>query len=155
MARVTERRIFLPSLLPSRTTLLLTGLAVGILFAPQSGRTTRARIVQKYQRWMNEIGRWFDRMARLAQYQGSRFQSVAQEGKERLKTSEAFVDDEELPQRIKSELGRFFNISDLNVSCRDGIVTLHGGVGNDQEKQNMVELAKRVKGVRDVVSMLY
>lgn len=155
MARVPERRIFLPSLLPSRTTLLLTGLAVGILFAPKSGRTTRALIVQKYRRWMNEIGRWFDRMARLAQYQGSRFQAVADEAKERPRTAEVFVGDEELPQRIKSELGRFFNVSDLNVSCRDGIVTLQGGIGNDQEKQNMIELAKRVKGVREVVSMLY
>lgn len=154
MSRVTERNLFLPSFLPSRNTLFLTGLAVGILFAPRSGRTTRALIIQKYQHWMNETGRWFDRMARLAQYQGSRFQSVTEEVKERFQR-DASVADEELPQRIKSELGRFFNVSDLNISCRDGIVTLHGGIGNDQERQNMIELAKRVKGVREVVSMLY
>ena len=155
MFRATERNLFLPSFLPSRTTLFLTGLAVGVLFAPRSGRTTRALIVQKYQHWMNETGRWFDRMARLAQYQGSRFQSATEEVRERLQGGEMSVGDEELPQRIKSELGRFFNVSDLNVSCRDGIVTLHGGIGNDQEKQNMIELARRVKGVREVVSMLY
>lgn len=156
MARVTERNgTFFPSLLPSRTTLFLTGLAIGVLFAPRSGRTTRSLIAQTYRHWMNETGRWFDRMARLAQYQSNRLQGASYEMKETFKPTEEFVDDEVLPQRIKSELGRFFNVSDLDVSCRDGIVTLRGGIGNEQERQNMIELAKRVRGVREIVSMLY
>ncbi len=156
MARVTERKeLFLPSLLPSRATLLLTGLAVGILFAPRSGRTTRSLIIQKYQHWMDELGRWFDRMGRLAQFQSARLQGVVYEMKEPVMNADEFPDDDVLPQRIKSELGRFFNVSDLEINCRGGIVRLRGGIGNDQEKQNMIELTKRVKGVREVVSMLH
>jgi gas vesicle protein len=155
MARVTERKRILPSILPSRTTLFFTGLAVGVLFAPRSGRVTRSLIVQKYQYWMSQVGDLFDRMARLFQDQSNRLQGVAYEMQEGFKPADDYIDDATLPQRIKSELGRFFNVSDLEINCRDGIVTLRGGIGNDQEKQNMIELAKRVKGVREVVSMLY
>jgi osmotically-inducible protein OsmY len=94
-------------------------------------------------------------MARLFQDQSNRLQGVAYEMQEGFKPADDYIDDATLPQRIKSELGRFFNVSDLEINCRDGIVTLRGGIGNDQEKQNMIELAKRVKGVREVVSMLY
>lgn len=156
MARLIERKgTYVPSLLPSRTTILLAGLAVGVLFAPRSGRVTRSLIVQKYQYWMSQTGDLFDRMARLFQDQSNRLQGVAYEMQEAFRPTDDFTDDPALPQRIKSELGRFFNVSDLEVSCRDGIVTLRGGIGNEQEKQNMIELAKRVKGVREVVSMLY
>jgi osmotically-inducible protein OsmY len=156
MARVRERKgMFLPSFLPSRTAFLLTGLAAGVLFAPRSGRATRSIIIQKYQYWMSQIAEKFDRMARLFQNQSNRLQGMAYEMQEAYQPTEDFIDDAVLPQRIKSELGRFFNVSDLDISCRDGIVTLRGGIGNDQEKQNMIELAKRVKGVREIVSMLY
>jgi len=63
--------------------------------------------------------------------------------------------DEALPQRVKSELGRFFNVSDLDITNREGVITLRGGVPNEQERQNMIDMAKKIKGVREVVNMLY
>jgi gas vesicle protein len=155
MARAAgEKRMFLPSFLPSRTTMLLTGLAIGILFAPRSGQTTRSLIIRKYLHWINQIGGLFEGMARWARYQSGRWQGAVHETKEAIAQNEKGLNDQALPQRIKSELGRFFNVSDIDVSSRGGIVTLRGGVANDQERQNIIEMTKKIEGVRDVVNML-
>ena len=152
MARGLEGR---KTFLPSRTTMLLTGLTIGILFAPRTGRGTRALIVQKYRHWINQISRGLDTIAKKVRYESNRIQGVAHEMKETLLQKEDEGKDEALPQRVKSELGRFFNVSDLDITNREGVITLRGGVPNEQERQNMIDMAKKIKGVREVVNMLY
>lgn len=154
MALFESRKSYVPSFLPSRTTMFLTGLAIGILYAPRTGRATRSLIAQKYERSITQVSRWFEDLAKMARYQSNRLQGTAYEMKEAM-TQNGEVGDDVLPQRIKSELGRFFNVTDLEITAREGVVTLRGTLGNDQEKQNMVEMAKKIRGVRDVVSMLY
>lgn len=148
------RRSFFPSVLPSRTTMLLAGLTLGILFAPRTGRSTRTLIAQRYQDWMNRLSVLFDNLARKTRQQSNRVQGTIRELRERTIPDETAVSDEILSQRVRSELGRFFNTAAIEIISQDGVTTLKGSVGNDQERQDIVEMTRRVRGVREVISLL-
>lgn len=153
MARVFgSRRSFIPSILPSRTTMLLAGLTVGVLFAPRAGRNTRALITHKYQSWMGRISALLEQLAERTRGQ-SRLQGVVYETRQRSLFEETMVTDEIVAQRVKGELGRFFNLAGVEVASQEGIVTLRGSIANEQERQSMVDMARKVRGVRDVVSV--
>ncbi|MBI3803783.1 MAG: BON domain-containing protein [Nitrospirae bacterium] len=156
MARVFGyRRSFFPSVFPSRTTMLLAGLTVGILFAPRTGRSTRALISQKYQYWMSTLSGLLEQLAEKTRTQ-SRLQGVTFETRERSFFEEAIESDDIddiLEQRVKGELGRFFNLVSVEVSSQNGIITLRGSIPNEQERQSIVDMAKKVRGVRDVISV--
>ncbi|TAK10016.1 MAG: BON domain-containing protein [Candidatus Manganitrophaceae bacterium] len=148
------RRSFFPSVLPSRTTMLLAGLTLGILFAPRTGRSSRALIAQRYQAWMNRLSVWFEDLARKTRQQSSRVQGTIRELREKTAPEETTISDEILSQRVRSELGRFFNTAAIEIMSQDGVTTLKGAVGNNQERQDIVEMARRVRGVREVISLL-
>lgn len=154
MARtVGARRSFFPSVLPSRTTMLLAGLTLGILFAPRTGRSTRGLIAQKYRDWMDQFSIWFDDLAKKTRQQSNRVQRTVRELRDR-EPEEATVSDEILTQRVRSELGRFFNTTGIEISSQDGVTTLRGNIGNNQERQDIIEMTRRVRGVRDVINLL-
>ncbi len=148
------RRSFFPSVLPSRTTMLLAGLTLGILFAPRTGRSTRTLIAQKYQDWMNRLSLWLEGLAQKTRQQGHRAQGMVHEVRERALPEEAIVNDEILTQRVRGELGRFFNTAAIEITSQEGVTTLRGNIGNDQERQDIIEMARRVRGVRDVINFL-
>lgn len=148
------KRSFLPSVLPSRTTMLLAGLTVGILFAPRTGRSTRALIVQKYHDWMDRISLWLENLAKKTRHQSSRVQGAVYPMRERAIPEEMIINDEILTQRVRSELGRFFNTAIIEVATQNGTVTLRGSISSDQEKQDIVDMTRRVRGVRDVINLL-
>jgi osmotically-inducible protein OsmY len=135
--------------------MLLVGLTLGLLFAPRTGRGTRAWIVQKYQHSVNALSRWFEFFAKKVRYQSNRLQGISYELKNVMTQNEGETSDEILPQRVKSELGRFFNVSEIEINSQSGIVTLRGEIGNQQEKQNILDTTRKIKGVREIVDMLY
>jgi osmotically-inducible protein OsmY len=147
------RRSFFPSMLPSRTTMLLAGLTLGILFAPRNGRSTRTLIVQRYRDWMDRVSLWLENLAKKTRQQSSRVQGVVYQMRERTVPEEMIVSDEILAQRVRSELGRFFNTAVIEIVTQNGTVTLRGSIPSDQEKQDIVDMARRVRGVREVINL--
>jgi gas vesicle protein len=153
MARAVARRSLFPSVLPSRTTMLLAGLTLGILFAPRSGRSTRTLIAERYHDWLNRLSLWFESLAKKTRQQSTRVQGVVYQMREKTAPDERIVSDEILTQRVRSELGRFFNTAVIEIAAQDGTVTLRGSIPSDQEKQDIVDMTRRVRGVRDVVNL--
>jgi len=153
MSRAFGRRSIFPSVLPSRTTMMLAGLTLGILFAPRAGRSTRTLIAERYRDWMDRLSVWFEGLAKTTRQQSTRIQGVAYQMRERAIPEEVAVSDEILAQRVRSELGRFFNTAVIEIASQDGTVTLRGSIPSDQEKQDIVDMARRVRGVRDVINL--
>lgn len=153
MARAFGRRSIIPSVLPSRTTMLLAGLTLGILFAPRNGRSTRTLIAQRYHDWMDRISVWLESLAKKTRQQSTRVQGVVYQMRERAVPEEMIVSDEILAQRVRSELGRFFNTAIIDIATQEGTVTLRGSIPSDQEKQDIIDMARRVRGVRDVINL--
>lgn len=153
MARAFGRRSIIPSVLPSRTTMLLAGLTLGILFAPRNGRSTRTLIAQRYHDWMDRISVWLESLAKKTRQQSTRVQGVVYQMRERGIPEEMIVSDEILAQRVRSELGRFFNTAIIDIATQEGTVTLRGSIPSDQEKQDIIDMARRVRGVRDVINL--
>ena len=62
------------------------------------------------------------------------------------------VSDAWITSKVKSTLLFSSAVSgtDISVETRDGVVTLEGEVGNDAEKALAVELARDIRGVKDV-----
>ncbi len=134
--------------------MLLAGLTLGILFAPRAGRSTRTYIAQKYHDWMDRLSMWFEDLAKMTRQQSKRFQGNVRELRERSMPEVADVNDEILTQRVRSELGRFFNTGAIEITSQDGVTTLRGNVANDREREDIIEMTRRVRGVRDVISLL-
>lgn len=153
MSRAFGRRSIVPSVLPSRTTMLLAGLTLGILFAPRTGRSTRTLIAQRYRDWIDRISVWLENLAKKTRQQSTRVQGVVYQMRERAVPEEMIVSDEILTQRVRSELGRFFNTALIDIVAQDGTVTLRGSIPSDQEKQDIIDMARRVRGVRDVINL--
>ena len=103
MARAFGRRSIIPSVLPSRTTMLLAGLTLGILFAPRNGRSTRTLIAQRYHDWMDRISVWLENLAKKTRQQSTRVQGVVYQMRERGVSDEMIVSDEILAQRVRRE----------------------------------------------------
>lgn len=68
---------------------------------------------------------------------------------------EAFPQDEQLRERVKSQLGTHPGISrDINVSAHEGRVYLTGTIEVDK-LQEVISTARDVEGVREVVNQLH
>ena len=62
------------------------------------------------------------------------------------------LDDAAITSKVKSKLLADDHVKglDVNVDTFEGVVTLHGHVQDDATRRRAVEIARGVKGVRDV-----
>ncbi|HVF10933.1 MAG TPA: YtxH domain-containing protein [Abditibacteriaceae bacterium] len=139
---------------------VLAGVVLGILLAPTTGRRSRALLKDKAVKGGSKAADLgaaaTDKVADL----GRRAKGVASELSGRLGDSDGGgdeADDTVIADRVRTALGQDPTTRDLerlNVSCVDGVITLHGPIV-DEELQTAIEAVVRgVKGVREVQSQL-
>jgi BON domain len=70
------------------------------------------------------------------------------------RTAGRYIDDQTITAGVKSKLvaDRLANLTRVNVTTQNGVVYLTGNVDSSDRAQRATELARNVKGVRDVVN---
>jgi BON domain len=70
------------------------------------------------------------------------------------RTAGRYIDDQTITAGVKSKLvaDRLANLTRVNVTTQNGVVYLTGNVDSPDRAQRATELARNVKGVRDVVN---
>ena len=70
------------------------------------------------------------------------------------RTAGRYIDDQTITAGVKSKLvaDRLANLTRVNVTTQNGVVYLTGNVDSPDRAQRAAELARNVKGVRDVVN---
>ena len=123
---------------------LALGCAAMYLFDPRQGRGRRSYLMDKLTHLVKETGQ----LARATgQHLANKSQGIAHSA--RSKMSGEQVDDRTLESRVRSQLGHFGNISDLDVQSLGGTVILRGRCA-DSEIANLVAAAEAVRGVQRV-----
>lgn len=120
------------------------GAAVAYLFDPDRGRSRRARIAdQTAARARDAAGA----VKAKAEYQKGVAKGIIHEVTEPLRGEEAY-DDDTLLQKVKSEaLGYWPDPHEIEVDITNGMVRVSGRVGNESDRENLIELIKDVEGV--------
>lgn len=142
-----------------RLLLLLAGVAIGVLFSPNTGRANRAWIRQKIDSWQAERRRWQRDTAGKTEYEMGRATGFMHNLGARLGIVREDTDlsDDIVNARVQTEMGEnsgTAQIPRLNIDTFDGIVTLRGHVENDHLKRSAEDVAKSVKGVREVINKI-
>jgi gas vesicle protein len=150
---------------------MLAGGLIALVLAPASGRRSRALLRDKLSQGKQhaaEMGRAAGETVsgKVAEV-GERIKDAAHEAQEKSAAvqedlSDATEDDDEaddetIADRVRTALGRDEATRDLeriNVSCCDGVVTLHGPHLNDEQKGQVEKVVRAVKGVQDVKNEL-
>lgn len=120
------------------------GAAVAYLFDPDRGRSRRARIAdQTAARARDAAGA----VKAKAEYQKGVAKGIIHEVTEPLRGEEAY-DDDTLLQKVKSEaLGYWPDPHEIEVDITNGMVRVSGRVGNESDRENLIELIRDVEGV--------
>lgn len=140
---------------PSKLLWVLVGLALGaalmILFAPTSGRRSRAVIKDR-------LGKVGDGATDAATAASDKAVDIAQRVEGLASTVEAKLaadgegdDDATIADRVRSTLGHHElarTLERLNVECADGIVTLRGPMMDAATQQSILSAVQAVPGVK-------
>lgn len=135
---------------------LLAGMAVGLLIAPRSGRSSRQWIVAT----MRHLRRRVDRLGRdletQARYERGRILGVVEEMR---KASEPprDVDDETITQRVRTGLGEnvaTWKLPRLNVNTVGKVVTIRGHVKTEDQKRQAEDVVRSIRGVANVMNLI-
>ena len=147
------------SALAIRLLFFLAGVALGLLFSPNTGRGNRAWIRQKYDSWQASRRRFQHEMIGKTEYEMGRATGLAHNLGTRLGLirEETELSDDVINQRVKTAIGensRTAQIPRLNIDTYDGIVTIRGHVENEHLKRAAEDVAGSIKGVREVVNKI-
>lgn len=134
---------------------LLVGGAVALLFAPASGRRSRAAIKDR----LGKVSKGAADASTLASDKSAdlrnRAEGMIHKLDEKLTSDTTAENDLTLVNRVRSELGHLEalqGVERLNINAENGVITLRGPLLSD-EKQKALEAAVRaVMGVQDVKS---
>jgi osmotically-inducible protein OsmY len=134
------------------------GAALGVLFAPATGRRSRALLRDKLARGAGTAGDVSEAVARRAADLSNRAQGAAHDYIAAHSSDAGDVgDDVTIADRVRTELGRLekeFGLERINVDSCDGVVTLRGPVGEQEIADALAAAAEKVMGVREVKNEL-
>ena len=101
-----------------------------------------------------KVGREVDESASQAEVEQDSEEPAADV--EEIEEIEVNIEDASTTAKVKTKLAGDDRVSafDVNVSTRDGIVTLKGSVDEKKAKQAAEEIARSTEGVSDVVNMI-
>jgi osmotically-inducible protein OsmY len=130
------------------------GLAAGYFLDPESGRRRRH---EARDRALALIRRGADRTRRQAEYRGGQVEGKIEAAKKRMGTEESPPNDQDLTERVKSQIFRPADApkGSVNVNVEHGIVYLRGEVKQSDEIRKLVEQAGAVDGVAGVENLLH
>jgi gas vesicle protein len=145
----------------SKWSWILIGLAVGatlaILFAPTSGRRSRAAIKDRIGKVgdgaVDAATATSDKIVDIAQ----RVEGLAHKVEAKLSADSETDDDATVTDRVRSVLGHHEvakSLDRLNINAVNGIVTLRGPLLDVASQEALVAAIKGVPGVKDVVTEL-
>lgn len=126
--------------------LLGAGVAVGWLTAPRRGSFFRARLSQKAARWSRAALRYVGKRRRDLR---NRWQGATAEARKVVQPG-VTPDDATLAARVRSQLGRRFALGQVEVTAKEGVVTLSGQAAGARERERIIAAVRRVEGVRAV-----
>jgi len=138
---------------------ILLGLAIGalvaILFAPTSGRRSRAAIKDR----LGKVSGGAADAATVASDKAidiaHRVEGLAHQIETKVAADTAADDDATIADRVRSVLGHneaTKHLERLNIDCAYGVVTLRGPLVDAATQDTIVAAVKSVPGVKDVVS---
>lgn len=138
---------------------ILLGIALGallaILFAPTSGRRSRAAIKDR----LGKVGGGAADAATAASDKAidiaHRVEGLAHKAEAKVAADTAAEDDATIADRVRSVLGHndaTKHLERLNIDCADGVVTLRGPLLDAQTIDTLLAAVKAIPGVKDVVS---
>lgn len=136
------------------------GLAAGLLYAPNTGKATRAKLKDKASHYSNEVeDLFFEDTPRIARYYSGRLKGVRHDLMKAVNPMKKRYsgDDPTISNKIRSMLGRpqeRIDLSGLNINSEHGVVYLRGSVRSLREKQRIERIAKQVPEVINVVNEL-
>ena len=134
---------------------LALGAALAILFAPTSGRRSRAAIKDRIGKVgdgaVDAVTATSDKVVDIAQ----RVEGLAHKVEAKLSADSATDDDQTVADRVRSVLGHHEvakSLDRLNIDAVDGIVTLRGPLLDAATQQTLIAAVKGVPGVKEVVA---
>ncbi|HEX8834191.1 MAG TPA: YtxH domain-containing protein [Abditibacteriaceae bacterium] len=130
---------------------LMAGAVLALLFAPSSGRRSRALVKDKLNKAKNEAGELGHTAAVKAADLKKRAGGALHERKSAGAPDSA--DDITIADRVRTRLGEApatRNLERLNVDCVHGVVTLRGPVADAALQSEIEAIVRAVKGVKDV-----
>lgn len=136
------------------------GLAAGLMYAPNTGRATRAKLKDKASHYSNEVEDLiFEDTPRLARYYSGRLKGVRHDLMNAMNPMKKRYsgDDPTISNKVRSMIGRpqeRIDLSGLNVSTEHGVVYLRGSVRSLREKQRIERIAKQIPEAVNVVNEL-
>lgn len=133
-----------------------SGLGAGLMYAldPQTGRRRRHvaydRGAAALRHTRRRLGRWGRRLSADTRGMARRLWHV-------LPGQPVAADDQTLVDRVRSVILRNPAVPNgrININVEDGVVVLRGQLDRPEQIQSLVEGARHVPGVRDVVSYLH
>jgi osmotically-inducible protein OsmY len=131
----------------------LAGAAIGagLMFLLDPDRGNRRRAIARDQ--MTSAGRRAgDQFGAKARHLGNRARGLVASARARLQADQP--DDEVVSERVRAELGRVVsNAGSVVVEVDHGVVTLSGPI-TGSEREALLGVVRRVRGVRDVEDRL-
>jgi len=131
------------------------GALLGLFLAPSSGRRSRARVRDQFNKNRNNLARATTNhaadLSNKAKGLTHKIQKTIQENGE----GEAAT-DEILADRVRTALGQNpeTKVPHLNIECCDGVVTLYGPTVSVVQEAALINAIQDVRGVVDVQSKL-
>lgn len=123
---------------------LASGAALAYLVDPDRGRSRRARLSDQSKAKGREMKR---SMKSGFEYQRGVARGVVHDLTEPLRPERKF-DDDTLLQKLRSEaLGYWYHPDTIEVDISDGTVRLTGDVGDEEARDKLVKLIRRIDGV--------
>ena len=136
---------------------VFTGVALGILLAPASGRRSRAAVRDKLAKAGHEAGDLGHAAKKKAEDLSHRAAGLAHDLKDRVHPTADAVDDATIEARVRTALGHHAALSNLgrfNVDVADGAVTLRGPMVDEATRASVESAVRAIAGVRDVTTAL-
>lgn len=121
-----------------------TGALLAYLFDPDRGRSRRARLSDQAAARGRELS---ETMRKTAEYQRGVARGVVHDVTRPFRADEEY-DDETLLQKVRSEaLGYWDGSESIEIDITDGMVRITGSVGDEAERDRLIELIRDVEGV--------
>jgi len=136
---------------------LLAGSVLALLLAPNTGRRSRALLKDKLGKAGHDAADLGASAAGKVSDLKRRATGLAHDVQGRVRGEEDSADDRTIADRVRTELGQNVatrNLEGLNVTCADGVVTLHGPMVGAPAHAMIEAIVRGVKGVRDVQNEL-
>jgi gas vesicle protein len=138
---------------------ILLGLAVGaalaLLFAPTSGRRSRAAIKDRLDKVsdgaVDAATSTSDKVVDIAH----RVEGIAHKVEAKIASDSEGDDDSIIADRVRSVLGHHEvakHIERINVDSADGVITLRGPIVDVATQDTIIAVVRTVAGVKDVIS---